>query len=153
MNYLKLSLGFCIVLALSAAMFITGFEWRGALDAQRVFLKPVEESFVAEQNRPLPSATLPSVPMPTAPSPEPAVNRTKIRSYLLDIGQRIVINNFAYSDFKVHATGPISVLIGDCVSTLTLNAECHGEIADVVIKDERPPLATGKNTVVITAAP
>jgi hypothetical protein len=97
-----------------------------------------------------PSNTNAAVPTPDPPV-QPPPNRTKIRSYRLTAGQSLTISNSAYTDFEIHSTGPISVSIGDCSSDFTFQIECHGEVADIQIKDERYPTRTGTNLVVVTA--
>ena len=98
-----------------------------------------------QTDQPIPQGT------PQADAPvQPPANRVKIRTYQLAVGHHLLLNNSRYTDFEIHSQGPIRVAIGDCYSEFTFSIECHGQIADINITDERSENSVGLNPVVIT---
>jgi len=97
-----------------------------------------------------PSTQTPEDAGPPVAAPA-AIGKTRTRSYQLQQGHSLSFTNNQFTDFEIHSSGPISVSIGDCYSAFTFKIECHGEIADIQIKDLRAPQQTGPNLVVISA--
>lgn len=128
--------------------------------ATRSVSKPMKVNFAPSQSSPViavvPPADKPDIPPPVStPDPpryDPPIPVTKTRSFVLQAGHSITLNNSEYTDFEVHSSGPIRVLAGDCYAPLTFQFECHGQIADIRIKDLRSSAQVGPNVVVITAA-
>jgi hypothetical protein len=103
----------------------------------------------------------PDIPQdqPAAPSdpPSPPTQDTaaqphqEVRSWQLQRGERVTVQNVAWPDLEIHSDGPISVSVGECFSPFTFKIECHGQIADIVIQDKSNPNRIGPNLVVMTA--
>ncbi len=64
------------------------------------------------------------------------------KSYRLLPQQRLISRNSEFRDVYIHSEFPISVRVGDCSSTSTVDQHCYGNPADVLVTDQRRGPAT-----------
>lgn len=64
------------------------------------------------------------------------------KSYRLLPQQRLVSRNSEFRDVYIHSEFPISVRVGDCASTNTVDLHCYGNPSDVLVTDQRRGPAT-----------
>jgi len=64
------------------------------------------------------------------------------KSYRLLPQQRLISRNSEFRDVYIHSEFPISVRVGDCSSTSTVDQHCYGNPSDVLVTDQRRGPAT-----------
>ena len=75
------------------------------------------------------------------------------KSYRLLPQQHLISGNKEFRDVYVHSEFPISVRVGQCSSSSTVDLHCYGDPSDVLVSDQRKGPATRdseKNLVEIT---
>ena len=98
-----------------------------------------------------PSALTEPNPDPPAAAPAPKI---KFASYRLLPSQAVNLRNVDFRDVVIRSEYPVSVVVGNCSNTYTVQWHCKGDPADVFITDTRkqPLFLTPKaNPVSVTA--
>jgi hypothetical protein len=67
----------------------------------------------------------------------PAENQAVEKSYALLPSQRATITNSSFGDVEVRAEFPVTVIVGECQSSYTVQWHCSTEPHDVTVIDTR----------------